>query len=108
MKKIYKMAGERIMIARTIHGYSRECLAEMASISSKFLYEIETGKKGFSAGVLIKICKALEVNCDYIMTGKNKGKEDEKLTLTIQMFDERQRQYVCNILKEITEMLDVL
>ena len=57
-------AGERIMILRGERGYTREQLAELADISEKFLYEIEMGKKGFSATTLMNICDALEVSLD--------------------------------------------
>lgn len=51
---------------------SRETLAEMADISPKFLYEIETGQKGFSAGTLYKLGIALASSSDYILCGDRK------------------------------------
>ena len=47
MKKLYKNAGIRIRFLREERHYTREYLAEMADISPKFLYEIESGQKGF-------------------------------------------------------------
>ena len=64
--------GERIQRLREEHNYTREALAEKADISSKFLYEIEKGKKGFSINTLCKISKALAVSCDYIVLGVDK------------------------------------
>ena len=69
MKNIYISAGYRIKELRKARGYTREELAEMASISAKFLYEIEKGKKSFSIGTLCKISQALAVSCDYIILG---------------------------------------
>lgn len=57
-------AGQRIRELREIQNYTRESLAEKVDISVKFLYEIETGKKGFSAETLCRISKALSVSCD--------------------------------------------
>lgn len=71
MTAFYENAGKRIMMERMKKGYSREALAEGASISSKFLYEIETGRKGFSAEVLCHISQALQVDCNYILYGDN-------------------------------------
>ena len=45
MKNLYKEVGERIYLTRVMRGYTRDTLAELASISPKFLYEIEIGKK---------------------------------------------------------------
>lgn len=61
--------GERIQKVREELHYTREVLAEKADISSKFLYEIEKGKKGFSIDTLCKISQALAVSCDYIVFG---------------------------------------
>lgn len=52
MKKVYYDAGNRIRYLRERQHYTREQLAEMADISPKFLYEIESGQKGFSADTL--------------------------------------------------------
>lgn len=47
--------GERIRELRESQNYTREGFAEKVDISAKFLYEIEVGKKGFSADVLCRI-----------------------------------------------------
>ncbi len=70
MNMIYVKMGERISMVRIYRGLSREELAEQAGISSKFLYEIENGKKGFSALTLYEICTALDVPSEYLMTGE--------------------------------------
>ena len=63
----YMHSSEKIKGLRIHQGYTVEQLAEEANISTKFLYEIEAGRKGFSANVLYKISKALNVSCDYII-----------------------------------------
>ncbi len=70
MDSMYEKMGERISLIRVQQGMTREELAEQAGISPKFLYEIETGKKGFSVQVLGQICKALKVSSKYLMTGE--------------------------------------
>ncbi len=67
-----KLAGQRIREMREVQSYAREALAEKTGISDKFLYEVETGKKGFSADVLCRLSEALSVSCDYIMLGEEK------------------------------------
>ena len=105
MINIYKEAGKRILVTRTMRGYTRERLAEMADISPKFLYEIENGKKGFSAIVLYNICQALHVDCDYILTGKEQCRYDQKLMETIELFNQNQTECISIILKQIYELL---
>ncbi len=105
MIDVYKEAGERILLIRVMRGYTREGLAEKALISPKFLYEIETGKKGFSAIVLYNLCKALKVDCDYILTGKDKAQYDKKLIEALQLFNQSQTEHISSILKQIYELL---
>lgn len=67
---IYKGAAIRIRRLRNQYGITREELAEETGVSAKHIYEIETGRKGFSAGVLYRLATVLGVDCDYIMTGE--------------------------------------
>lgn len=62
--------GKRIEEIREEKGITRERLAEISGISTKFLYEIERGKKGFSAETLLKITSALSCSSDYILRGE--------------------------------------
>ena len=105
MINIYKNAGERILLTRVMRGYTREALAELAEISPKFLYEIETGKKGFSAQVLHNLCMSLSVNCDYILTGKQEVSYDQKLVMILELFSKEKTEQISNILKEIYELI---
>ena len=61
MTKIYITSSKMIKELRVRRGYSVSELAEAADISTKFLYNIETGKAGFSAKVLFDIASALNV-----------------------------------------------
>ena len=63
--------GLRIREKRKLKHYSRDVLADRVGISSKFLYEIETGRKNFSAETLRRLARELDVSCDYIMLGGN-------------------------------------
>lgn len=70
---LYKTIGKRILEARKKKGYTREKLAEYARISAMFLYEIETGKKGFTIAVLFRISNALGVKSDYFLKDEIEG-----------------------------------
>lgn len=68
MSDIY--VGERIRALREQKNYSRQELAEKTGLSAGYLYEIESGRKRFSADVLCKLAEALSASCDYIMFGR--------------------------------------
>ena len=92
------------MISKSMNQFTREDLAAHANISTKFLYEIENGNKGMSATNLLKICQALGVSCDYIMTGKQKYTCSEELIDILESFDTKQ---IPNIKKILTNILEV-
>lgn len=103
-KSIYKEAGKRIWEIRRRQGYTRNQLADKAEISSKFLYEIERGKKGFSVDVLYNIAEVLDVKCDYILTGEDKQSEySSDLLGILEVFDEKQTLKLVRLLKVIQE-----
>lgn len=69
-EEIYKEAGIRIQKLREQWRLTREEMSEYVGLSAKHIYEIEAGRKGFSASTLYRIAAAFGVGCDYIMTGK--------------------------------------
>lgn len=105
MNNIYKEAGGRIYLMRIMRGYTRENLAELANVSAKFLYEIETGKKGFSAVVLYNLCTALKVDCDYILMGQEKPDNDKKMMEILQLFNQTQTEQLRIIIEKIYDLL---
>lgn len=103
-----KYIGDRIRELREMQGYTREAFAEKADISSKFLYEIEMGKKGFSADTLSRIAQALFVSCDYIMFGENPGYfGGEKIVCVLESLKPTQMSQIRDILKILSDMCDL-
>lgn len=101
MNKIYYDAGIRIRNLREKKHFTREQLAEKADISSKFLYEIEVGNRGFSANTLDKLAEALSTNTDYILHGKNWNKVDNEVMNVIERFEKAQ-------IKNLIEMMELI
>lgn len=107
LNDFYKKAGARIKEQRSKNGYTREYLAELADISPKFLYEIETGKKGFSAETLVKLATSLSVSCEYLLDSKagetcNNGVEE--MNNLLRDYDKYQLPYLMDILKLINKI----
>lgn len=103
MTKIYITSRKMIRELRVKRGFSVSELAEAADISTKFLYNIETGKAGFSAKVLFDIASALNVSCDFILTG-NASNEVGTIVETIKQFDKTDLRYLERILLDIARM----
>lgn len=112
-KGVVRMSGEkeeeigyRIMSLRMNKGYTREFLAELSGISTKFLYEIELKSKGFSAKTLANIAAALDVSLDYIMTGNDYRKMDDRLVSIIKKFDMKSLENVKSLLEAAYQLID--
>ena len=99
----YLNSSKVIKNIRIQRGYWVSVLAEAADISTKFLYNIEAGKAGFSAKVLVNIAAALHVSCDYIMTG-DENDDMAMITETIKKLDTIEQKYLKRILQEIVRM----
>ena len=96
--------GRRIRFLREANNLTRESLAEMADISTKFLYEIEMGKKGFTVETLFKLAKSLDVSCDYILSGNEIKKIPEKMVDVLECFSPGQMGRVQDILRVVQEL----
>lgn len=105
MDKIYYNAGIRIRVLREEKKFTRELLAEKADISPKFLYEIEKGNKGFSAGTLYRLAKALETTADYILIGTSTDLFSKNTTKEGIIFNEKEINEIVNSLKHILVFL---
>lgn len=103
MDEFYYNAGHRIRVLREKRGFTREQLAELSNISTKFLYEIETGQKGFSARTLSKLSESLSTHSDYIIRGEMlDGFEKVELAQLINTCDKNQ----VNMLHDVFSLLN--
>ncbi|MBR4982830.1 MAG: helix-turn-helix transcriptional regulator [Lachnospiraceae bacterium] len=97
--------GKRIRQIREEKEMTRDQLAANAEITSKFLYELENGKKGLSATTLLKVANALSCSCDYILLGVKSGDgsygSEPFVTQLLKGFNEKQ----CKIISEILQLL---
>lgn len=89
-KVLYKEVGSRISILRKERGFTQTKLATEIGISRKFLIEIERGEKGFSAEILMRLAKVLNVKGEYIMQGTSDVKLD---MLLVQMEEKLESDY---------------
>lgn len=94
--------GERVRIARTSRGLSREKLSEMLGISALFLGYIECGQRGMSIETLQKLCNALNVSADYILFGTDNSKTDRELL--IDSIAELEPQYISLAVEQINNL----
>ena len=103
MNDFERETGARIRALRETAGYSREQLSEMADISVKFLYEIESGKKGMSA-LTLYLTRARGVSADSILRGDGTAPALERVLGTLAGFSEEQLFHIAGILRQIAAL----
>ena len=99
--------GIRIRELRELRGLSGGAFAEKVDITTKYLYEIEEGKRNFSSDVLRRMAENLGVSCDYIMFGKdNSERLNMEVIALLEKMNERQITSIQKILKVLCEISD--
>lgn len=66
-----KMIGIRIKNIRESLNLTLEGFAEKTHLSSRFISDVENGKRGLSVESLRAICLAFDISADYIIFGKD-------------------------------------
>ena len=69
--------GQRIKQLRKSRGLSQEDLAEKASISAKYLSDLERGKRNPTFSTAEKIAEGLGVDLARLITGRDAEDDDE-------------------------------
>lgn len=67
---LYKEMGLRIRNCRKKAQLSQEQLAEIMNVTPQMISNAENGTKGIRPENIIKFCEALDISCDYLLTGK--------------------------------------
>lgn len=74
-EEILRGIGERIMLRRKQLRMTQEELADKMDVSTQMISYAEQGRKAIRPENLIKLCAALDISADYILTGKS-GEEE--------------------------------
>ncbi len=104
MQEFDAEVGKRVRALREKLGYSREKLSELAEVSTKFIYEIEVGKKGMSAYTLFNLSKSLGVSCDYLLTGKGESNSFGYIENALSTMSNEEILHVEQIVKHISSI----
>ncbi len=75
-KDINITVGKNIRAYREAYGYTRETFSELIGVSSKFLYDCESGNVGISLSTFKKICEVLGISADRLLWEQTEGTID--------------------------------
>lgn len=100
-KQLLKEIGERVCSRRKTLGYTQEQLAEKINVSIQMISNLELGKKAIRPENIVKLCSALEISTDYLLTGNISNDKISKLS-------DKLTQLSPEALKTIEQLLDLL
>ena len=67
-KILRKSIGKKIKLARSKTNYTQETLAEKASLSPRFVSQLERGISFGSATTVVNLCRALNISSDFLFS----------------------------------------
>lgn len=96
-----KEMGQRIMVRRKALRMTQEELAEKLGVSTQMISNLELGKKAIRPENLAKICDALGLSADFVLTGTNtKSAVDTVAEKLVQLTEEE--------LQIVSDMIDYM
>lgn len=98
--------GRRLREKREQAGYTREKLAELCSLSPRFIANIEFGDSAFSLDSLMSVCRALSCSADYILFGVRADIEGWSDTVSrLRQLDRKYQEPVNKTLQGVIEAI---
>ena len=92
--EILRNMGERIMTRRKQLRMTQEELADRMDVSTQMISYAEQGRKAIRPENLIKLCAALDISADYILTGAAPVQESSRIAAKLARLTEEQLQQV--------------
>lgn len=99
--ELLKSMGERIYTQRKALKMTQEELAERIGVSTQMISNLETGKKAIRPENLLKICEALNISADYVLTGNGTNRVVDSITEKLAGLSEEE-------LRMVREMIDYM
>ncbi|MCI8510143.1 MAG: helix-turn-helix transcriptional regulator [Clostridia bacterium] len=97
---LYKSIGTRIKEIRLKRNISQEKFAEKINVSNgTHVSNIERGCSGISVPKLREICKALDINADYLLFGTSPNDVETALHYYLKQLTNEQSSHLMEIIK---------
>ena len=93
--------GNQIRIARESAGLTQDRFAELVSLATKNVSDIERGVVGISIGTLIRICETLSISSDSILFEEGTGNDAHSISERLSNLPPEQFEIACNIINKL-------
>ena len=110
-KRYRAYIGKRLRLARSRTKYTQEMLAEKLHLSSRYISQLERGIAFGSASTVINLCKALNIDANYLFNDLIWGESpsstmyvDEKFLQDYFDLNEYNKELLSMIVKDLLKM----
>lgn len=100
--------GARIADRRLENGLSQDKLSELTQLSANHISRIETGSKIMRIDTMIQICKVLDLDYTYLITGNQINVDAEEIVTLFRQLNPSQYEAVMAVLHSYGEKKEVL
>ncbi len=97
--QLLKEMGERIYSCRKSLKLTQEELAEKIGVSTQMISNLEAGKKAIRPENLVKVCQALNMSTDYVLTGNRSDTAVEGIVGQLVNLSSRELQIVKDLVE---------
>lgn len=102
-KELNVRIGNQIRIAREAAGLTQDRFAELVSLATKNVSDIERGVVGISVGSLIRICETLSISSDFILFGNETGNDPHNISERLSNLPPEQFEIALDIINKLFE-----
>ena len=110
---IRKQIGSRIKLARAKENLTQEQLAEKASLSTRYISQLERGLAFGSASTIVSICQALHIDSNFLfnslldqLPSSFFNTADTKFLETYLKLDEKNKVLICSMMAQLLKFQD--
>jgi len=102
-KEINVKIGNRIRAARESAGLTQERFAEMVSLVTKNVSDIERGVVGISLGTLIRVCDMLSISSDELLFGNPASNDVDDIAKRLSLLPRERYEIASDIINKVFE-----
>lgn len=93
-ENLLKAMGERLLLRRKQLRLTQEEVAEKADVTAQMISTAELGKKALRPENIVKLCNALDISADYLLTGNISDRDLDFLSQKIKSLTNEQYRHL--------------
>ena len=98
--------GQRISTRRQELGLTQEQVAEQMDVSLQMVSNLELGKKAIRPENMVKLCKALNISADFVLTGRRSELESAEVARKFKLLSSQHQAIIGQLIDSLIDNRD--